>query len=438
LNFGINTWHSADNFAGVTTVYTDIYLDNKFKGEIAAPVTAANEFNMFSVGPVEVSGGEHSIVIAYPGEAAPAMFSRLEVVRVKGIGHVSRQLTADGFFDPNQAFTVTLKAQADYGTYTPVIEEAAPSGTISEISNGGTLEGGKIYWQLDPTGSSTTATYKVTPPAGVKFMLFSGYCDVGLSLAEAIRGDTSVTNQLWLFGETSEEKKDDFTGSALAAPWVVEYGSDPSLSTDYKEGVTVTVADGSLTLHADPFGDAEKFDEWANGRRAPMILRTDVPEGDWRIEAKYTLKDVYTWDGYHTGLVVAYNQGNDTDVSGDEYLFGFYGGDLRVELTNKGTRGILSYHNYTDEFDWIDSMMAGNVQATIAVTRRGNELIFSAQLPNRTWQLAGAPVTETRTPTRIGLFAKVWNADNFAEAAYDYFTLSVINPFTDVEGWMLF
>ncbi|NPU97464.1 MAG: hypothetical protein HPY51_09630 [Candidatus Omnitrophica bacterium] len=437
LNIWLNSWHAADNFAGVTTVYTDIYVDNKFKGEIGMEVFPANQFSMYSVGPIEVSGGEHSIVVAFPIAPPPAMFSRLEVVRVKGIGHVTRQLTPDGFFDPDQPFTVTLQAQAEYGTYTPIIEENVPRGTISEISHGGQIDGGKIYWQLDPTSTSSTVSYKVTPPAGAKFLLFSGYCDVGLSLAQAIRGDTSVTNELWLFGETAEEKKDEFTGTALAAPWIIEYGSDPSYNTNYQEGVTVTVADGALTLHVDPFGDGEKFNEWANGRRAPMILRTDIPAGDWRIETQFTLQDVFTWSGYQSGLVVAYNDGADRDVTGDEYLFGFYGGDLRVELTNKGASGILQYHNYTDEYDWIDAVLAGNVKAAIAVTKRGNELIFSAKLPGRSWQLVGAPVTENRTPTRIGLFAKT-SSDNFTVTSYEYFTLSSINPFTDVEGWMLF
>ncbi|HOJ69280.1 MAG TPA: hypothetical protein PLH06_10835, partial [Candidatus Hydrogenedentes bacterium] len=146
---------------------------------------------------------------------------------------------------------------------------------------------------------------------------------------------------------------------------------------------------------------------------------------------------VFTWSGYQSGLVVAYNDGADRDVTGDEYLFGFYGGDLRVELTNKGASGILQYHNYTDEYDWIDAVLAGNVKAAIAVTKRGNELIFSAKLPGRSWQLVGAPVTENRTPTRIGLFAKT-SSDNFTVTSYEYFTLSSINPFTDVEGWMLF
>ncbi|HOL95286.1 MAG TPA: Ig-like domain-containing protein [bacterium] len=431
LNLSINTW-------GQGECQVDVYVDNKFKGVMVAPGTDHNAFYFFTVGPFEVTGGEHAIVLALPGPAVPDGLGRMEVVRVKGIGHVTRLLTPDGFFDPDQPFTVTLQAQAEYGTYTPIIEENVPRGTISEISHGGQIEGGKIYWELDPTSTSSTVTYKVTPPAGAKFVLFDGYCHVGLPLAKAIRGDTSVTNQRWLFGETLEEKRDEFTGSALAAPWTVEYGNDPSLSTNYREGVTVTVENGTLILQADPFGQANKFNEWSNGRRAPMILRTDIPAGDWRIETKYSLKDAFTWSNYHVGLVIAYNQGNDTDVTGDEYLFGFYGGDLRVELTNKGTRGILQYHNYTDENDWIDFLLSGGIQATIAVTKRGNELIFSAQLPNRTWQLVGAPVTETRTPTRIGLFAKIIGGDDFVGAAYEYFTLSAIDAFTDVEAWMLF
>ncbi|HQH70531.1 MAG TPA: Ig-like domain-containing protein [bacterium] len=430
LNLSVNTW-------GQGTCPVDVYVDNKFKGEISAPNTDFNAYYFFTVGPFEVTGGEHSIVLALPGPIVPDGLGRMEVVRVKGIGNVSRQLTADGFFDPSKPFTVTLKAQTEYGTYTPIIEESVPSGTIADISNGGTLEGGKIYWKLDPTTSTSTATYKVTPPAGVKFMLFDGYCDVGLPLAEAIRGDTSVTNQLWLFGEAVEEKKDEFTGSALAAPWAVEYGNDTSLSTNYKDGVNLTVADGKLDIRADALGVDDKFNEWSNGRRAPLIIRTDLPAGDWRIEAQCTLKDAFTWANFHVGLVVGYNEGTDKDVTGDEYLFGFNSADLRVELTNKGMSGALSYHNYTDENDWIGLLMDGGIQAALAVTRRGNELIFSAQLPNRTWQMVGAPVTEPRTPTRVGLFTKT-TGDNYVEASYEYFTLSSINPFTDVEEWMMY
>ena len=440
LNLSINTgWgHTGDSLI-------DVYLDNQFKGDIRAPDTQGFDlFKMFSVGPFPVSGGVHSIVVAFPalpsGYHDPTGFHKIEVVRVSGVGKVIRQLTADGFFDPSQPLKVSLDAEAVYGSYKPYIEESLPSGAVvTEISDGGQQVGDKIIWNLEPTTTSKTVSYTLAPAEGAKFLIFGGFCDIGLPLARTIGGDTSVTNQLWLFGDsTGTAIVDEFDGSALGSPWIVEYGSDPALSTNYEQGVLVEVADGVLKFTADPGGEDGKFDEWADGRRAPMILRTDIPATDWRIETSCKVTDLFTWIEYHVGIAVTYNQGYDTDVSNDEYLFGFYGSDIRVELTNQGARGILLYHSFQDEYDWIDSMLEGNVEAQIAVTKRADELIFSAKLPGHPWQLVGIPVKEDRTPTRIGLFSKIWGTENFAETEFDNFTINEFGEFTGVNQWELY
>ena len=363
----------------------------------------------------------------------------MEVVRVQGIGRVERQLTADGFFDPSQPLEVTLKAEALYGSYAAFIDEVLPSGAEVTDAAGGVVEGSHILFTLDPTTTSQTITYTIQAPAGSRFMLFDGLCDGGLPLADPVRGDVSVTNEVWLFGNPTSELTDDFKGSSLGDPWFVEYGSDPALDADYEEGVSIDVADGILTFGADTLSMAEKFNEWSNGRRAPMILRTDVPEGDWRIETSLKLADTYTWDEYHVGLAVTYNDGSDTNVAGDEYMFGFHSDDLRAELSNQNALGILDYHEYTDEGYWFDELLfPGKIEAKIAVTRRGDELIFSAQLPDKSWQLVAPPVAEYRQATRIGLFSKIWGEENFTIAEFDYFTLSELDVFTGVLGWELY
>ena len=173
--------------------------------------------------------------------------------------------------------------------------------------------------------------------------------------------------------------------------------------------------------------------------RAPMISRTDIPSGDWRLETKYLLKDTLTADFFNVGLFVAFNDNADTDVSGKEYLFGFNAADLQVELTGEGPLGKLTYHNFTDADSWVNMLlMEGGVTATLAITRRGSDLIFSAQLPNHPWQLVGSPVTDDRVPKRIGLFSKLWGSETFANAEFDYVTLSEIDPFTAVGAWELY
>ncbi|MEW6239013.1 MAG: hypothetical protein AB1656_26835 [Candidatus Omnitrophota bacterium] len=439
LNLSINTgW----DYTGPSLV--DIYVDNKFKGEIYAPDTRGFDlFKIYSVGPFPVSGGVHSIVVAFPDLPAGyhdcAGFERLEVVRVSGVGRVSRQLTQDGFFKPSQAFTVSLKTDVIYGSYKPFMEEFLPPGLIvTNISDGGQLLDNSILWDISAITASKTVTYTITSPEGLKFILFNGLADIGLPLADVIHGDSSVVNQVWLFGKDPQSQKDDFNGSAVASPWVVEYGSDASLNTNYKEGVTLALANGILTFGADTMSMADKFNEWSNGRRAPMILRTDVPTGDWRMETKYNLAETFTWTDFNVGLFAAYNAANDANVSGDEYLFGFNADDMRVELTNVGSLGVLNYHQFTDELDWLNAVAAGDVNAVIAVTRRGDELIFSAQLPGRSWQLVGAPVTEKRQATRIGLFTKISGSENYSLAEFDYFTLSQFEVFVDVADWPLY
>ena len=102
----------------------------------------------------------------------------------------------------------------------------------------------------------------------------------------------------------------------MAAPWQVEYGSDSQLTTNYKDGVTIEVAGGVLKFQTDNSSEVEKFNEWGTGRRAPMITRTDIPAGDWRLETKYVLKDTLSWDQFNVGLFVAYDDNTDKDVSG--------------------------------------------------------------------------------------------------------------------------
>lgn len=433
LNVSVNTWGQGD-------CPVDIYADNKYVGEIFAPNSDPNEYNFYTIGPFEISGGVHSIVVAIPGANVPEAIGRLEVVRVKGIGEVSRQLTADGFFDPTQPLQVSLTTNALYGSYSAFIDEKVPSGvTVTDISDGGQQVGNSILWQLGPTQTSQTITYTLSAPEGSRFLIFNGMCDVGLPLARLVQGDTSVTNEQWLFGEPSGAAKvDSFTGSALSAPWFVEYGSDPALSANYEAGVDVELDGGVLRLNVDPAGQDGLFDEWSNGRRAPMILRTDVPAGDWRIETEVTLADTFTWAEYQTGLAVTYNQGDDTNVTNDEYLFGFYAAEIRAEKTNVGIMGSLAYHNLSDELDWIDMLLEGNITATIGVTKRGNELVFSAKLPGRSWQLVGPPARETRTPTRIGLFTKIWGVENFAITEFGSFTLTPLTIFTGVSSWELY
>ena len=433
LNLSVNTWGQGNNCP------VDVYVDNKFKGEILATPTAFNAYNFFSVGPFEVSGGVQSIVLSIPGPTVPDSLGRMEVVRVQGIGRVQRTLTAEGSFEPNEAFDVSLAAQSLYGTYTPYIEESIPDGaSVSDISAGGQIVGDTIIWSLAPTTSSTNASYKVTPPAGVRFLLFDGMADIGLPIADSVKGDGSVFNQLWLFGQSTSDMTDNFDGANLSSEWMIEYGSDPALNVDYEEGVDIRVEDGNVVFVADAFGDAVRLDEYANGRRAPMLLRTDIPEGDWRIETELTLVDAFDWANINMGMTVTYNQGDDTDISNDEYLFGFYNENIRVELTNVGQFGMLDYHEFSDVFDWYDMLDAGDATAKLAVTKRSGELVFSAQLPGRPWQLLGAPLSESRTPTRIGFFSKVWGVDSYVEGQFNYFTLSELESFTDVADWALY
>jgi len=432
VNLSINTW------GGSGGGQVDLFVDNKFQGEFFAADTDFNAFAFYTVGPFEVSSGVHSIVLAMPGPNVPDGIGRMEVVKVKGIGRVERSLTADGFFDAGQDLTVSLSAEALYGSYSAFIDEVLPVGVEVTDLGGGELVGNHLLFNVDPTTNSQTVEYTITTPEGLKFLLFSGFCDIGLPLAESVHGDVSVTNEVWLFGSAIDEKTDNFD-SDLADPWFVEYGSDPALSADYEDGVAISVADGKLTVESDTVSTPDKFSEWSNGRRAPMILRTDIPEGDWRIETDVLLKDTITWDAYHVGLAVTYNQGDDTDVSGDEYLFGFHSDDLRVELTGQSAFGILDYHEFTDEYDWIDEMLfQDKITAKIAVTRRDGELIFSALLPGSSWQLVGPPITETRQATRVGIFAKNWGSENFNIAEYDYFTLQTLDIFTDVVAWELY
>jgi hypothetical protein len=433
INLSVNMWGNAN-------CSIDVYVDNKFKAEFLPTNFSYNAYEFHTVGPFEISGGVHSIVLAIPGPNVPDGIGRMEVVRVRGIGQVTRTLTEEGFFDPSQPLPVHLSAEALYGSYTPFVVEDIPQGTqITDISNGGRVVENKIIWELPATTTSTDFSYTAIPPAGATFLRFNGLADVGLPLAKRVMGDGSVVNEVWLFGGPgSTARKDDFNGSALQAPWVVEYGSDPALNTNYQDRVKIEVSGGRLTFSVDPVGVNNKFDEWANGRRAPLILRTDLPAGDWRAEALCTLDETFTWDQYHVGIFVAYNAGNDTNVSGDEYLLGFYASDLRVEKTNVGSLGNLTYHSLADEFDWLDLVDAGNVKATLAITKRGNQLIFSARMNGRAWELLGVPVTENRTPTRVGFFSKIWGDLNYSIASFDYFTLTELDVFTDVEAWELY
>ncbi|MDP8243189.1 MAG: Ig-like domain-containing protein [Candidatus Hinthialibacter antarcticus] len=433
LNLSVNTWGQGNNCP------VDVYVNNKFKGEILATPTDFNAYNFFSVGPFEVSGGVQSIVLAIPGPTVPDSIGRMEVVRVDGIGRVERSLTADGSFAPSTSFDVSLNAESLYGTYTPYIEESVPEGVeVSNISNGGQMVGDRIIWQLDPTTTSTSVTYQVAPPEGLRFLLFDGMADIGLPIADSVKGDGSVFNQLWLFGQSTSDMTDNFDGANLSSEWMIEYGSDPALDVDYEEGVDIHVADGNVSFTADAFGDGARLDEYAAGRRAPMLLRTDIPDGDWRIETELTLVDAFDWANINMGMTVTYNQGDDADISNDEYLFGFYNENIRVELTNVGQFGSLSYHELTDVFDWYDLLDAGDATAKLAVTKRTGELIFSAQLPGRPWQLLGAPLSESRTPTRVGFFSKVWGVDSYVEGQFNYFTLSELEAFTDVVDWALY
>ncbi len=434
VNFEVNTWTRT----GANPV--DVYMDNTLVGSIEAPNTPGNEFNFFTVGPFEVSSGVHELVFAFPvGQGTPSDLGRIEITRIDGIGRVARTLTDEGSFDPGQSFDVTLNAEALFGEYTPYIEEKIPTGSdISNISAGGEQIGDKIIWTLDPTSASTQATYTISPPEGVRFLLFDGFADIGLPLADTVKGDSSVFNQVWLFGVSTADQTDNFDGSNLSGDWFVEFGSDPALDVNYEEGATIEVVDGVLSLGVDAFGEAGRFNEWQNGRRAPMVLRTDIPEGDWRIEADLSIVDAFEWTAFHVGIVVGYNDGNDENVTGDEYMFGFHTDELRIELANSGSLGSLEYHELSDLFDWFDLLDAGGINAKIAITRRGDELIFSAKLPDRPWQLLGVPAQEDRTATRIGMFGKLWGAESFATGHFDDFTLSALEAFTDVHDWALY
>ncbi|MGC9326683.1 MAG: Ig-like domain-containing protein, partial [Candidatus Hinthialibacter sp.] len=234
VNLSVNMWGNSQNL----DCPIDMYIDNQFKGFFLPVYTGYNAYEFVTLGPIEITGGVHSIVLAVPGPNLPDSLGRMEIVRVSGIGHVNRTLTSDGFFDSDQPLTVTLTATADYGSYTALIDEYLPSGvTVTDISDGGTQVDGVIQFTLDPTTSSQSITYTLASSEGSRYLLFDGLCDTGLPLAEPVRGDVSVTNEVWLFGTPTEESTDNFDDAEVADPWFVEYGSDPALSTNYEEGV---------------------------------------------------------------------------------------------------------------------------------------------------------------------------------------------------------
>jgi hypothetical protein len=118
---------------------------------------------------------EHSNCFAFPsGIDAPTTWAA-SLVRVKGIGRVERQLTADGFFNPSQPLTVTLKAEALYGTYTAFVDEILPAGvTVTNPGQGGVIEGNHLFITFDPTATSKTVTYTLQPAEGSRFLLLDG------------------------------------------------------------------------------------------------------------------------------------------------------------------------------------------------------------------------------------------------------------------------
>ncbi len=436
VNVSLNSWNRNP------ISFVDVYLDNQFQGEIRLLPTGGNFFQTFTVGPFLVPQGEHSIVLAIPDvptAVSPVGIERLEVVNSDGIARISRELTDDGFFEGGNPLEVTLNAEALLGTVSPFISENIPQGVeVSNISNNGTQEGNTITWSLSEITDNQEINYTLLPPEGSRFLIFNGLADIGLPLAESIRGDSSVVNEVWIFGGPNTiETSDEFTTGSLQSPWESQFGTDPALDVDFQEGVFTSFEGEALVLEVDSFGNAEKFDEWANGRRAPMITWTEIPDGDWRIETDYQLVDTFTWDLFQTGIFVAYNQNDDEDVSGDEYLFGFHSDDLRVELTNERNLGELQYHNLANEGEWLELLFDGDVNAKLAITRRGDELIFSAQLPGESWQLAGEPVTETREATRLGLFTKLWG-DTFAVSRFENFIVSDLEQFVSVNNWSLY
>ena len=190
VNVSLNTWR------GTGDTYTDVYVDNKFKGEIISPRTGANEFNFFTVGPFTLTGGEHSIVIAFPSADVgntPSDIGRLEVVTTKGIGEVSRKLTDNGMFVTGNAFKVTLNAKATMGSYKPMIEEDLPDGaTATNISDGGVLENGTIFWDLAAITAAKAVTYDLTVKSGIDNIAFNGYANLGLPVAKLITGDATL------------------------------------------------------------------------------------------------------------------------------------------------------------------------------------------------------------------------------------------------------
>ena len=122
----------------------DIYVDNKFKGQIKAPDTYGfDKFVTYSVGPFPVSGGVHAIVVAFPdlpatGYHDPTGFQRFRGCQGSGCWQSNRPIDTDGFFKPKQPLNVTLKAEVVFGTIKPYIEEYLPPGlTVTNISDGG-------------------------------------------------------------------------------------------------------------------------------------------------------------------------------------------------------------------------------------------------------------------------------------------------------------
>ena len=99
------------------------------------------------------------------GYHPPTGFQRLEVVRVQGVGKITRQLSADGYFNPKQPLTVSLQAEALFGSIKPHIEEYLPTGlTVTNISDGGKFADNIVSWDLESFSASKSLRYTITPP----------------------------------------------------------------------------------------------------------------------------------------------------------------------------------------------------------------------------------------------------------------------------------